>query len=86
MRAERIALIVLSVVAIGFGAIQSSHGENNTKKLGIEINAGAAPAAGHTTVWIIDTAEQTATLCHFEIGKDKVDCHAAKYASSKNAQ
>ena len=84
MRAERIALIVLSVVAVGFGAIQSSHGEN--KKLGIEINAGAAPAAGHSTVWIIDTAEQTATLCHFEIGKDKVDCHAGKYTQGKNTQ
>ena len=84
MRAERIALIVLSVVAVGFGAIQSSHGEN--KKLGIEVTAGAAPAAGHTTVWIIDTAEQTATLCHFEIGKDKVDCHSGKYAQGKNAQ
>jgi hypothetical protein len=84
MRAERIALIVLSVVAVGFGAIQRSHGEG--KKSGIEITAGAAPAAGHTTVWIIDTTEQTATLCHFEIGKDKVDCHPAKYATSKNAQ
>ena len=84
MRAERIALIVLSVVAIGFGAIQSSHGEN--KKVGVEINAGAAPAAGHTTIWLIDTADQTATLCHFEIGKDKVDCHAGKYSQGKNAQ
>jgi hypothetical protein len=84
MRAERIALIVLSVVAIGFGAIQSSHGES--KKSGIEITAGAVPAAGQTTVWIIDTTEQTATLCHFEIGKDKVDCHAGKYVQGKNAQ
>ena len=84
MRAERIALIVLSVVAIGFGAIQSSHGEN--KKVGVEINAGAAPAAGHTTIWLIDTADQTATLCHFEIGKDKVDCHTGKYSQGKNAQ
>jgi hypothetical protein len=36
-------------------------------------------------VWIIDTTEQTATLCHFEIGKDKVDCHAGKYVQGKNA-
>ena len=84
MRAERIALIVLSVVAVSFGAIQSSHGDS--KKSGVEITAGGSPAAGHTTVWIIDTAEQTATLCHFEIGKDKVDCHPAKYATGKNAQ
>ena len=37
---------------------------------------GAAPAR----------AEQTATLCHFEIGKEKVDCHAGKYVQGKNAQ
>jgi len=84
MRAERIALIVLSIVAIGFGAIQSSHGEN--KKSGIEISPGTVPAAGQTTLWIVDTNDQTATVCHFEIGKDKVDCHATKYATSKAAQ
>jgi hypothetical protein len=84
MTAERIALIVLSVVAIGFGAIQSSHGEN--KKGGIDVSPGTVPSAGHTTVWIVDTADQTATVCHFEIGKDKVDCHVAKYATSKAAQ
>jgi hypothetical protein len=83
MSAERIALIVLSVVAVGFGVIQSSHGES--KKLGIEISEGVTPASGHTTVWIIDTAEQTATLCHYEIGKDKVDCHAGRYVQGKNA-
>jgi hypothetical protein len=84
MRAERIALIVLSVVAIGFGAMHSSHGDS--KKGGIDVSEGVAPAAGHTTMWIIDPAEQTATVCHFEIGKDKVDCHAAKYAAGKAAQ
>jgi len=85
MRAERIALIVLSIVAVGFGAIQSSHGDNK-KGGGIEISPGTVPVAGQTTLWIIDTTDQTATLCHFEIGKDKVDCHAAKYAASKAAQ
>ena len=85
MRAERIALIVLSVVAVGFGAIHSSQGDQS-KKSGIDVSPGAAPAAGQTTVWIIDTNEQTATACHFEIGKDKVDCHSAKYAAAKGAQ
>jgi hypothetical protein len=85
MRAERIALIVLSIVAIGFGAMHSSLGDNK-KSGGVEITPGTAPAAGHTTVWIIDTNEQTATLCHFEIGKDKVDCHPTKYGQGKNAQ
>ena len=84
MRAERIALIVLSVIAVGFGVIQSSQGDT-AKKGGLDVTAGNVPAAGHTSVWIIDPAEQTATLCHFEVGKDKVDCHAAKYATSKAA-
>jgi hypothetical protein len=83
MTAERIALIVLSAGAIGFGAISSSHGDS--KKAGIDVSPGTVPAAGHTTVWIVDTTDQTATVCHFEIGKDKVDCHAAKYAASKAA-
>jgi hypothetical protein len=85
MRAERIALIVLSVAAVGFGIIQSSHGDQ-VKKFGVNVSNGTVPGVGHTTVWIVDPNEQTATVCHFEIGKDKVDCHPAKYATGKNAQ
>jgi hypothetical protein len=85
MRAERIALIVLSVAAVGFGVIQSSHGDQ-VKKSGIDIQNGAVPGAGHTTVWIIDPTEQMATVCHYEIGKDKVDCHAGKYQGNKATQ
>ena len=85
MRAERIALIVLSVAAVGFGVIRSSHGDS-IKKGGIEVQNGAVPGTGHTIVWIIDANDQTATACHYEIGKDKIDCHSGKYAAGKATQ
>jgi hypothetical protein len=85
MRAERIALIVLSVAAVAFGVIQSSHGDQ-VKKFGVNVSNGTVPGAGHTTVWIVDPNEQTATVCHYEIGKDKVDCHAGKYSGGKATQ
>lgn len=81
MNVDRIALITLSVIAVGFGVIQSSQSKSPALPeymvapvASMGGDPKSSPAGNHTGVWIVNTTEQTVIFCGATLGNNAVSC------------